>query len=70
MTRSWQGMFIIVIYYLFVDDCKYGDRKPEECYTIDPYSCYDLDIEKKCCESCGYFRLNDKQHGNHTVFLH
>ena len=48
---------------LFSDDCKYGDRKPEECMHVDQYTCYEPEVERNCCESCGYYEYDEKPYG-------
>ena len=46
-----------------VDECRYGDRKPEECFHVDQYKCYEPDVERQCCESCSYYEHGDMPHG-------
>ena len=50
-----------------IDDCKYGDRQPDECSPMDYTNCYEQEFEKKCCESCGYYRLDEKPYGIYTM---
>ncbi|XP_053381152.1 uncharacterized protein LOC123552528 isoform X2 [Mercenaria mercenaria] len=41
------------------ENCKYGDRTPNQCIKIDNGTeCYANAIEKECCETCSYYEIS------------
>ncbi|KAL4219463.1 hypothetical protein ACF0H5_022042 [Mactra antiquata] len=45
--------------YSDIEDCKYGDRRPNYCWSITMIDCYNTSTEFDCCETCHYNKLAD-----------
>lgn len=48
-----------LIFIFFPENCEFGDRTPNQCWSINNTDCYNPVTERDCCESCSYNEIDN-----------